>query len=75
MILEDNVIKIYSTHDEKKSSVLEDLIRTLQNRIYTYMTWIFKNVYIDKLDEIPNKYKIRYHSTINMKPFYVKSSR
>ena len=39
------------------------------------MTSISKNVYIDKLDDIANKYNNTYHSTINMKPVDVKSSK
>ena len=31
-------------------------------------------MYIDKLDDIVNKYNNTYHSTINMKPVDVKSS-
>ena len=37
------------------------------------MTSISKNVYIDKLDDIVNKYHT-YHSTIKMKPVDVKSN-
>ena len=37
------------------------------------MTSISKNVYIDKLDDIVNKYNNTYHSTIKMKPVDVKS--
>ena len=33
-----------------------------------------KNVYVDKLDDIVNKYNNTYHSTIKMKPVDVKSS-
>ena len=32
------------------------------------------NVYVDKLDDIVNKYNNTYHSTIKMKPVDVKSS-
>ena len=32
------------------------------------MTSISKNVYIDKLDDIVNKYNNRYHRTIKIKP-------
>ena len=32
------------------------------------MTSALKNLYIDKLDDIVNKYNNRYHSTIKMKP-------
>ena len=38
------------------------------------MTLISKNVYIDKLDDIINKYNNTYHRTINMKPIDVNSS-
>ena len=38
------------------------------------MTSISKNVYIDKLNVIVNKYNNIYHSTIKMKPIDVKSS-
>ena len=33
-----------------------------------------KNVYIDELADIVNKYNNTYHSTINMKPADIKSS-
>ena len=38
------------------------------------MTSISKNVYIDKLDDIVNKYKNIYYSTIKIKPVDVKTS-
>ena len=38
------------------------------------MTWISKNMYIDKLDDIVNKYNNTYRSTINMKFVDVNSS-
>ena len=42
-------------------------------KICKYMTLISKSVYIDKLDDIVNKYNNTYHSTIKMKPIDVKS--
>ena len=63
-----------SLHNEEKSVVAERFLRTLKNKIYKYMTSISKNVYIDKLDDIVNKYNNTYHSTIKMKPVDVKSS-
>ena len=51
-----NDIEMYSTHNEGKSVVAERFIKTLNNKIYKYMTSISKNVYIDKLDDIKNKY-------------------
>ena len=38
------------------------------------MTSMSKNVYIDKLDDIVNKYNSTYHITITMKPLDVKTS-
>ena len=38
------------------------------------MNSIFKNVYIDKFDDIVNNYNNTYHRTIKMKPVDVKSS-
>ena len=41
--LQDNNIKMYSTHNERNSVVDENLFRTLKNTIYKYMTSISKN--------------------------------
>ena len=38
------------------------------------MTSISNKIYIDKLDDIVNKYNNTYHSTIKMKSFDVKSN-
>ena len=65
---------MHSTHNEGKSVVAERFIRTLKNKIYKYMTSISKNVYVDKLDDIVNKYNNTYQRTIKMKPVDVKSS-
>ena len=39
------------------------------------MTSVSKNMYINKLDDIVNKYNNTYHSTIKMKPADVKLSK
>ena len=57
---------MYSTHNEGKSIVADRRIRTLKSKIYKYMTSISKNLYIDKLDDIVNKYNNTYHRTIKM---------
>ena len=58
---------MYSTHNEGKSVIAERFIRTLKNKIYKYMTSISKNVYVDKLDNIVNKYNNTYHSAVKWK--------
>ena len=59
-----NSLEMYLTHNEGKSVVAKIFIRTLQNRIYKYMTLISKNVYIDKLDAVAKKCNNTYHSSI-----------
>ena len=63
-----------STHNEGKSVIAERFIRTLKNKIYKYITSVSKNVFIDKLDDIGNKYNNTYHNTIKMRSVYVKSN-
>ena len=70
--LEENGIAMYSTHNEGKSVVAERFIRILKNKIYKYMTSVSKNIYVNKLDYIVNKYNSTYRSTIRMKPADVK---
>ena len=65
---------MYSTNNEGKSVVAERFIRTLKSRIYKYMTSISKNVYIDKLNDIVDKYNNTYHNTIEVKPIDVKDN-
>ena len=38
------------------------------------MTSVSKNVYIDKLDDLVNKYNSTYHRTIQMKPVDIKDN-
>ena len=64
MWLEKN--EMYSMHIEEKSVIAERFIRTLKNKIHKYMTSVSKNVYIDKLDDIVNKYNNAYHNTIKI---------
>ena len=40
--LDDNDIKMYSTHNGEKSVVAERFIRTLKNKIYKHMTAVSK---------------------------------
>ena len=59
---------------KEKPVVAKKFIRILKNKIYKDMTSVSKNVNIDKLNGIANKYKNTYHSTIKMKPVNVKCS-
>ena len=65
---------MYSTNNEGKSVVAERFIRAVNNKICKYTTSISKNVCIDKLDEIVNKYNNTFHKTIKIKPADVNPS-
>ena len=67
-LFQNNGREMYSTHNEVKSAIAERFIRTLKNKDYKCMTSVSKNVYVDKLDDIVNKYDNTNHSAIKMKP-------
>ena len=71
--LEKNDIEMYSAHNETKSVVAERFLRALRNKIYKYMTSISKNVYVDKLNDIINKYNNTCHRTIHIIEHFCKS--
>ena len=73
-LLQNNDVEINSTLNKVKSIVAERFIRNLRNKIYRYITSISQNAYIDKLDDIANKYKNTNYSTIKMKPVNLKLS-
>ena len=68
-IIEIETTEIHSTHNEGKSVVGGKFIRTLKKKIYKYMAPVSKNVYIDQLDDIVNKYNNSYKHT------YIESSK
>ena len=69
--LKINNIEVYSTYNEGKSAVAERFIRTIKNKIFKHMTTISKNVYIDVLNDIVNRYNNTVYKTIKMKPIDV----
>ena len=66
-----NSIEMYSTYNEGKSVAAERFNRTLKNKIFKHITAISKNVYLDVLDIIVNKYTL--HRSIKMKPIDITS--
>ena len=65
--LEDNDIKMYSTHNEGKSVVAERFIMTLKNKIHKHMAVVSKNVYFNTLDDIVDECNNTYHTIFNQK--------
>ena len=72
--LEKTVMEMYSIHDEGNLVDAERFVRSLKNKIYKRMASISKDVYIHKLDDTVNKYNIKFHRKIKMKPVDVRPS-
>ena len=54
--------------------LLKDSLEPYRIKFIIHDNIISKNVYIDKLDDIVNKYDNTYHSTVKMKPVDVTSN-
>ena len=59
---------MYLTHNEEKTIAGKILIRTLNKRTYKYIKSISKNVCINTLADLVNKYSNTCHWSIKMKP-------
>ena len=79
--LQNNNLEMYLSHNEEKSVIAQQFIRTLKNKIYKRIISISTNMYVGKLDDIVNKRNNTYQSTVKMKPAdvklnsYIKSSK
>ena len=63
---------MHLSHNEEKSVIAQQFIRTLKNKIYKRIISISTNMYVGKLDDIVNKRNNPYQSTVKMKPVDVK---
>ena len=63
-----DLIELYSTENEEKSSVVERWIRTMKERMWKYFTDNNTNVYIDILPDLVEDYNNTKHSSIKMTP-------
>ena len=61
-------IELYSTENEKKSSVVERWIRTMKEKMWKYFTDNNTNVYVDILPDLVEDYNNTRHSSIKMTP-------
>ena len=62
------LIKLYSTENEEKSSVVERWIRTMKEKMWKYFTDNNTNVYVDILRDLVEDYNNTKHSSIKMTP-------
>ena len=68
-----DLIELYSTENEEKSSVVERWIRTMKEKMWKYFTANSTNHYINVLSDLVKEYNNTRHSSINMTP--VKASK
>ena len=61
-----DLIELYSTENEEKSSVVERWIRTMKEKMWKYFTANSTNVYIDVLPDLVKEYNNTRHSSIKM---------
>ena len=62
------LIELYSTENEEKSSVVERWIRTMKEKMWKYFTDNNMSVYIDILPDLVKNYNNTRHSSIKMTP-------
>jgi hypothetical protein len=67
-LFKNNNIKLYSTENEEKSSVVERWIETMKQHMYKYFTANKTFKYYDILDKLVKNYNNTIHSSIKMTP-------
>lgn len=67
-LLDQYNINHYSTHSNKKASIIERFNRTLKNHMWKWFTANGKYTWINILPDLIKKYNNTVHRTINMKP-------
>ena len=63
-----DVIELYSTENEEKSSVVERWIRTMKEKMWRYFSANSTNVYINVLPDLVREYNNTKHSSSKMTP-------
>ena len=63
-----DLIELYSTENEEKSSVVERWIRTMKEKMWKYFTANSTNIYINQLSDLVREYNNTRHSSIKMTP-------
>ena len=69
------LIELYSTENEEKSSVVERWIRTMKEKMWKYFTDNNTSVYIDILPDLVKDYNNTRHSSIKMTPVEVSKKK
>ena len=63
-----DLIELYSTENEEKSSIVERWIRTMKEKMWKYFSAKSTNVYMNVLSDLVKEYNNPRHSSIKMTP-------
>jgi len=63
-----NLLPLYSTENEEKSSIVERWNRTMKEKMFKYFTANSTRNYVDILDKLVDRYNNTIHSSIGMTP-------
>ena len=63
-----DLIKLYSTENEEKASLVERWIRTMKEKMWKYFSANSTNVYTNVLPDLVKEYNNTRHSSIKMTP-------
>ena len=63
-----DLIELYSSENEEKSSVVERWIRTMKEKMWKYFTANSTNIYMNVLSDLVKEYNNTRHSSIKMTP-------
>ena len=63
-----DLIELYSTENEEKSSVVERWIRTMKEKMWKYFSANSTNIYMNALPDLVKEYNNTRHSSIKMTP-------
>ena len=66
-----DLIELYSTENEEKSSVVERWIRTMKEKMWKYFSANSTNVHMNVLPDLVREYSNTRHSSIKMTPVQV----
>ena len=66
--LDNNIILMYSTHNEGKSVIAERFIKTLKAKIYKKLRAGDSKSYLSYLNKLVDQYNNTYHHSIGKKP-------
>ena len=67
-VLREYNIKLYSTENEEKASIVERWNRTIKTKMWKYFSANNTNKYINILDQLIEKYNNTYHRSIGCTP-------